>query len=352
MYNKELLNKKIPIWFMRQAGRYLPEYKEIRNKFHSFIELCLDAEYASEITIQPLKRFDIDAVIIFADILLIPYALGMNVDFIKDKGPILEKYDYKILKINTEKYNKVLNSIANTVKLTKEKLQKNEKYKNKKIIGFSGAPWTIACYMIEGRGCKDYFNTRKYMYENKKEFDNLIEILENSIIEYLSKQIEAGANIIKIFDSWAGIVPINQFQEYVINPTKRIIKELKNKYNNIEFIGFPKCQSVTMIKKYYEETNVDCIAIDQFTDMKWLLDNIKDIYIQGNLDNSILITNNKDKIIENINHILNLVYESKKTNKNIKFIFNTGHGLLPETNIKNIELVIDTIRKFEEKFYE
>ncbi len=220
-------NKTPPIWLMRQAGRYLPEYKETRKKAGSFLDLCYNPKLATEVTLQPLRRFDLDGAILFADILLIPNALGQNLEFIEGKGPSLKPIknfsDYKNLK-EVNKIHDILNPVYDAVSNIKSKLAKNITF-----IGFAGSPWTVSTYMIEGQGSKDHIKTKIFMLQHPEIFDKLILKIEKATVEYLSKQIIAGVDAVKIFDSWAGSLPGHYLEKYSLNPMKNIAKELKKK---------------------------------------------------------------------------------------------------------------------------
>ncbi|MDX2082470.1 MAG: uroporphyrinogen decarboxylase [Rickettsiales bacterium] len=326
-----------PIWIMRQAGRYLPEYLEIRRDVKNFLDLCYNPELACEVTLQPIRRFDFDAAIIFSDILVIPDALGVKVDFVKNEGPKLKKIsnisDLKKLKVNNIKSH--LKPVFEAIELTKSKLS-NEKA----LIGFSGAPWTLACYMIEGGSSKNFDSVRQKAINYEEFFLQLIEILTESIIQYLSQQIKAGANVVKLFDSWAGILPPQQLKKWVIEPTKKIVTEIKKLHPNIPIICFPRGIGVN-----YKEfaAAVDChgLALDQNLEKNWAKKNLQENLgkvIQGNLDNFLLAFGSKKEIEEEVLNIL-------ETFNDKPFIFNLGHGILPQTPIENVELLMNLVRK-------
>lgn len=329
--NKNSDNSEIPVWFMRQAGRYLPEYRAIRQKFPSFLDLCYNPETASEITIQPVKRFDFDAAILFSDILVIPDALGLNLKFIEGEGPLLEQVlseeTFSKLKYNNEKLLKVYE----TVKITKSKLDKN-----KTLIGFAGAPWTIAVYMIEGRYKKGLPNVKKILLEKPELFFKITDLLVDSITEHLICQIEAGVDVLQIFDSWAGEVSEYLYEDVIINPTKRIVSRVKEKYKDIPIIGFPR-NSGLKLKEYSEKSGVDAVSIDESTPIKWASENIQ-LPIQGNLDPYILAFS-KDTAISHCKKIL-------ESTKNKKFIFNLGHGVIPSTPLENVESVVKFVKSY------
>lgn len=323
--------KKIPVWFMRQAGRYLPEYMEVRNSTSNFLEFCYTPSKAAEVTLQPIRRFDFDAAIIFSDILVIPDALGMDVKFVKNEGPVLEaikeQSDIKKLKFNED----FLNPVYEAISLTRDKLPKD-----KSLIGFSGAPWTLATYMIEGGGSKDYFATKKFSYQNEDDFSNLIDILSDSVTKHLINQINAGADALQIFDSWSGVLTEYQFEKWVIKPAAKIISEIKKQFPDVPVIGFPKGAGV-FYKKYAEVTGINAISFDQNMPCGWIKDNIN-ITVQGNLD-PIALAFSKEKALDSTKKII-------ETFKDKPFIFNLGHGIIPQTPIENVEEVVKFVKNY------
>ena len=328
--------KTPPIWMMRQAGRYLPEYREIRAKTDNFLELCYNPKLASEITLQPIKRFGFDGAILFSDILVIPDALGVRVEFVKNEGPKLQKTldEKSLLKLNLNNIENHLSRVFETIDVTKSKLDKKTT-----LIGFSGSPWTIATYMIEGGGSKNFQNVRTLAISNPQFFQKLIDILVEAISIYLIKQIEAGVEVIKLFDSWAGILPEVEFKKWVINPNKKIIENVRNKYPQIPIILFARGSGILYENVAYDIKNV-ALAIDQILPKKWakeILQNKLGRIIQGNLDNILLASGSEEEIEKEVLDILN--YFGDKP-----FIFNLGHGVLPHTPIKNIERVLKVLR--------
>ena len=335
-----LLTKKhssrTPVWIMRQAGRYLPEYREIRKKHDNFISFCLSPKDASEVTIQPLRRFDLDAAIIFSDILILPFLLGQKVDFLKNRGPVLDSITNGIeLKKLTTFDEKKAENIYETVFRTKTEINKN--FKNTTLIGFAGAPWTVATYMVEGGSSKDFFKIKNFMYNQTKDFAELIEIITQNTITYLQGQIEAGAEVIKIFDSWAGILPEEEFKKWVIEPTKKIVFALKQKHPNIPVICFPKGAG-TKYQDFVTQIEPTSIAVDQTMSLTWLRKNLKkEVVLQGNMDNVLLLAENKEKIKEEVRR-------KKQEMAGLPYIFNLGHGILPNTPIENVEAIFEAIR--------
>ena len=316
-----------PIWFMRQAGRYLPEFREIRKKNQDFIKLCLNPDLVNEITLQPLKRFDIDAAIIFSDILMIPYGLGQKVEFKKGIGPVLEDINLDEI-INTDPVDFVQKLLP--VYKGIEKVKNN--LKEKPLIGFVGAPWTLLLYMLNKGSPKNNFDFNKI---NKDKFliNRLLKKLEEIICLHVDKQIESGANIIQIFDSWAGLLPKQELPNYCYIPILKITEHIKSK--NIPVICFPK----GIGKNYLDFCSIvtpDCISIDYEVDPKWIKEKLKDMPIQGGLDPQILLRD-KEEIKKNTEKYLNIF-------KDYPYIFNLGHGVLPEIKPETIEYVIQIIR--------
>jgi len=316
-----------PIWFMRQAGRYLPEFREIRKKNPNFIKLCLTPNLVNEITLQPLKRFDLDAAIIFSDILMIPYGLGQKVEFKKGIGPILENVNLdKIVDTDPIDFVEKLIPVYKGI----EKVKKNLKEKN--LIGFVGAPWTLLLYMINKESPKKNFDFNKI---NKDKFLNnrLLKKLEEFICLHIDKQIEAGANIIQIFDSWAGLLPKKELPNYCYIPILKIVEHVKSK--KIPVICFPKGIGESYVE-FCSIVKPDCISIDYDVDPKWIKEKLKGLPIQGGLDPKILLTD-KENIKKNTDKYLNIF-------KDYPYIFNLGHGVLPEIKPETIEYIIKLVR--------
>ena len=317
----------VPIWFMRQAGRYLPEFREIRKKNPDFIKLCLNPDLVNEITLQPLKRFDIDAAIIFSDILMVPYGLGQQVNFKKGIGPILEDINLdEIIKTDPVDFVKKLFPVYKGIEKVKTNL------KEKPLIGFVGAPWTLLLYMLNKGSPKKNFDFDKI---NKDKFliNRLLKKLEEIICLHIDKQIESGANIIQIFDSWAGLLPKKELPNYCYIPILKIVEHVKSK--KIPVICFPKGIGKNYLD-FCSTVKPDCISIDYEIDPKWIKEKIKDIPIQGGLDPKILLRD-KEEIKKNTEKYLNIF-------KDYPYIFNLGHGVLPEIKPETIEYVIQTVR--------
>ena len=327
---KEKKTSYTPIWFMRQAGRYLPEFREIRKKNPDFIKLCLNDILVNEITLQPLKRFDLDAAIIFSDILMIPYGLGQKVEFKKGLGPILEEINIdKIINTNPTDFTEKLLPVYNGIKKVKSNL------KEKNLIGFAGAPWTLLLYMLNKGSPKNNFSFDK-INKNKFPINKLIEKIEKFICLHVDKQIEAGADTIQIFDSWAGLLPKNKLSDYCYFPTSKIVEHIKSK--KIPVICFPKGIGEDYIN-FCSTVKPDCISIDYGVDPKWIKEKLNGLPIQGGLDPKILLTD-KEKIKKNTEKYLNIF-------KDYPYIFNLGHGVLPEIKPETIEYIIKLVRDYK-----
>ena len=326
--------KTPPIWVMRQAGRYLPEYRKLRAKAGDFLSLCYNSELAAEVTLQPIERFKLDAAIIFADILLIPQALGSELSFLEGDGPRLSRISNKndILKLKpANSIHEHLAPIYNTVSLVAEQLSPKVA-----LIGFAGAPWTVATYMIAGKGTKDQGPAHKFLKEDKDSFEMLINLLTEATILYLSKQIDAGAEVIKIFDSWAGSLKEENFVKYAIEPVKKIITALNKLHPDVPIIAFPREAGLKYID-FANETGANCIAIDHSVDPEWAAKNLQiDSCIQGNLNPKHMVTGGK-ALLEETTKILDCF-------SNGPHIFNLGHGITPDGKPENLQLMIDKIR--------
>jgi uroporphyrinogen decarboxylase len=327
-----LKNKKIckSIWFMRQAGRYLPEFKKIRSQNQDFISLCLNSELSSEITLQPIKRFNLDSAIIFSDILLVPHALNQKVEFVKNKGPILEEFNFKRF-LNNDKisFTQNLHPVYKAIQKTKEKLDKK-----KSLIGFIGAPWTLLVYMLNAKKSKTDINYKKI---NTREFEvNLIlDKLHDYLCTHIENQVNAGADVIQIFDSWAGLISHDDLPNYCYIPNLKIVDFCKKK--KIPVICFPK----GINKNYKEFNNVvkpDGISLDYDVDPNWVKKNLSNVVLQGGLDPKTLLSSEKE-ILNNAKKYLDIF-------KDVPYIFNLGHGLLPETDPDKVSKLVKFYREY------
>ncbi len=321
----------VPVWFMRQAGRYLPEFQKIRSHNKNFIKLCLDSNLSSEITLQPLKRFDLDAAIIFSDILMVPFGLGQDVVFKKNEGPQLSPFNIKTFLANNEtNFVKKLNPIYEAIKITREKISTN-----KSLISFVGAPWTLAIYMFGLKTGKNQIDSGK-LIKSEKEIKLVLDKINEYLCAHIINQVKAGADVVQIFDSWAGLIPENKLSDYCYEPNKRIVDFCNS--NNIPVICFPKG-----IKKNYinfgEKVKPDCLSLDYDVDPLWAKNNLKNFCLQGGMDPKTLFKK-ENEIFEEVDKYLNIF-------KDRPYIFNLGHGLLPETNPDVLQKVIERVRNFK-----
>ena len=320
-------NSKVPIWLMRQAGRYLPEFRKIRKENQNFIELCLNTKLATEITTQPITRFNFDAAIVFSDILLVPYALGQQVNFKRDFGPELQKIDLnKLNSIKKKDFLKKLNPVYEIIKETKSKLILN----NKDTIGFVGAPWTLLLYMLNRKSPKEgNFN----VFPKDKYINDILVKLDEFLKIHIEAQISNGASIIQIFDSWAGLLPDKDLEYFVYKPIKNLVDFIRQK--KTISVCFPR--NINNYKKFVEYVNPDIINIDYNVDPSVIKETIE-IPVQGGLDPRILLQN-KDIVKNEATKYL-------KTFDKKRYIFNLGHGVLPNTNPDTVKYLVDVVRSF------
>ena len=323
-----------PIWMMRQAGRYLPEYRATRAEAGDFLSLCYNSELAAEVTLQPIRRYGFDAAILFADILLLPQALGVDLWFETGEGPRMSTTttaDELAGLRATGDIHETLNPIYETLRILSRELPRETT-----LIGFAGAPWTVATYMIAGRGTKDQGPAHALKSESRAVFEGLLERLTDSTIEYLSKQIEAGAEVVKLFDSWAGSLKGEDFVKYALTPAAKITQALKQRHPGIPVIAFPREAGDGYIG-FAKATGADCVAIDNSVSAEWVAQNVQpDSCVQGNLASSHMVTGGDD-LIAQTKHIVNAL-------KNGPHIFNLGHGITPDANPDNVQIMIDTVR--------
>ena len=327
-----LVNKKTglnPIWIMRQAGRYLPEFREIRSKNTDFIKLCLNENLTTEITLQPLKRFDFDAAIIFSDILMLPYALDQKVEFKKNYGPILGDLDIKrASSIDEIDFIKKIFPVYKAI----NKVSQNELLKGKSTIGFVGAPWTLLVYILNKKSPKK--ELRKDFFKDQFLINRILDLLDKFLKIHIKNQIENGAKVIQIFDSWAGLLDEKDLPNYVYIPTLSLVDYVKSL--NIPVICFPR--GVSNYKNYCEIVRPTAICIDYNIDPKKIINEIN-IPVQGGLDPKVLLTD-KDNLKKEIIRYLEIF-------KDHPYIFNLGHGVLPETNPEMMEYLVQTVREYK-----
>ena len=323
-----------PIWMMRQAGRYLPEYRATREKAGDFLSLCYNPELAAEVTLQPIRRYDFDAAILFADILLLPQALGADLWFVKGEGPrlstVTSEQDFRDLK-PVRAIDDTLSPVYETVKILSRELPEDVT-----LIGFAGAPWTVATYMIAGKGTPDQGPAHALKDGNRALFEQLLGKITEGTIEYLSRQIEAGAEVVKIFDSWAGSLKGEDFDRYAIEPARIITEALKRRHPGVPVIAFPR-QAGEKYVGFHAATGADCVAVDDSVSPEWVAANVQPSgCVQGNLASSHMVTGGQP-----------LVDETRKIVEALRggpHIFNLGHGITPDADPENVKLMIDTVR--------
>lgn len=323
-----------PIWMMRQAGRYLPEYRATRAQAGDFLSLCYNPELAAEVTLQPIRRYGFDAAILFADILLIPQALGADLWFVTGEGPRLSTIttadEMAALKPADAIHDK-LSPIYETVKILSRELPSETT-----LIGFAGAPWTVATYMIAGRGTPDQGPAHALKDTDRATFTALIERITEATILYLSAQIEAGAEVVKLFDSWAGSLQGQDFNDFALEPAKRIIAALKEKHPGIPVIAFPREAGDGYIG-FAKETGADCVALDNSVTPEWAAEHVQsDGCVQGNLASSHMVTGGQ-ALVDETRRIVQAFSKGPH-------VFNLGHGITPDADPENVQLMIDTVR--------
>jgi uroporphyrinogen decarboxylase len=324
-------SEKLPIWLMRQAGRYLPEYRALRAQKGGFLELVNDAEAATEVTLQPIRRFGFDGAILFSDILVIPHALGQKLWFEEGEGPrlapALANNDLAALTAAPER----LSSIYETVRRVRAGLPPETT-----LLGFAGSPWTVATYMIAGQGSKEQAEARRYAYRDPAAFKTIIDAISDMTVDYLSKQIQAGADAVQLFDSWSGSLSPAQFEQWVIAPTAAIVARVKALHPNTPIIGFPKGAG-GKLPAYARETGVSAVGIDETVDPHWAAASLPaDMPVQGNLDPLALIAGGETLNTE-IDRIISAFADRPH-------VFNLGHGILPDTPIVHVEALLARVR--------
>jgi uroporphyrinogen decarboxylase len=324
-----------PIWMMRQAGRYLPEYRELRAKAGSFLDLCFTPEYAAEVTLQPIRRFNFDAAIIFSDILVIPYALGREVRFEAGEGPRLDPLDTpdKIARMATQGDFTKLEPVYEALRRVRGTLDSHIA-----LIGFCGAPWTVATYMVAGQGTPDQAPARMMAYRHPEAFAKIIDALVENSIRYLLGQLKAGADVLQIFDTWAGVLPPREFERWSIEPTRRIVEGVRKEMPGAKIIGFPRGAG-GLLPAYVETTGVDAVSIDWTAEPSLIRAHVQNrVAVQGNLDPLALIAGGAalDRAVDDV--LAN--YASGR------LIFNLGHGIQPETPIAHVEQMLGRVRAY------
>ena len=318
---------------MRQAGRYLPEYQVVRAQAGSFLKLCFTPELAAEVTLQPVRRFGFDAAILFSDILVIPYALGQMVDFVAGEGPRLDAIEDEagLSRLRSEADQTRLAPIYETVARVKAELAPETT-----LIGFCGAPWTVATYMIAGHGTADQAPARLFSYRHPNAFGTLIDRLVAGSITYLARQLEAGADVVQIFDTWSGVLPPEEFDRWCIAPVERIVRGVRDRVPDAKIIGFPRGAGTGLVR-YAERVSVDAIGLDWMVDKIFARDQVQSRKpVQGNLDPLALLAGGAalDRAVDEV-----LAAFADRP-----FIFNLGHGILPDTPIENVERMLKRVR--------
>jgi uroporphyrinogen decarboxylase len=326
---------KVPIWIMRQAGRYLPEYMQTRGEAGDFLSLCYNPELACEVTMQPIRRYDFDAAILFSDILVIPHALGQEVRFVQGEGPKLDALTSleDIEKLDISRIHDHLAPVYETVERIRENLDDE-----KTLIGFCGAPWTVACYMLEGGGSKEFLKIKDFAFRHEEAFQKLIDILVESSSAYLLKQVEQGANVIQLFDSWAGVLDAQSFQKWVIEPNSQIVKNLRAVHPDLQIIGFARGAG-EKVADFAKGTKVNGVGLDTSMDRQWAAREVQgEFCVQGNLDPAIMRAGGK--ILDE--HVISILDDLSDG----PFIFNGGHGVIKDTPPEHVARVVELVRNY------
>ncbi len=322
-----------PVWMMRQAGRYLPEYRQLRSDKGGFLDLVYDSDAAADVTLQPLRRFpQLDAAILFSDILIVPFAIGQNLSFVAGEGPRLTPPLVDAALESLSPFPARLDPIYETVRKVKAALEPQ-----KALIGFAGAPWTVATYMVAGQGSRDQSETRRLAYSDPSAFQAIVKRIEEVTLDYLSAQVEAGAEVVQLFDSWAGSLAPAEFERWVIAPTARIAAGLRKRHPDVRIIGFPK-GSGGKLAAYARETGVDAVGLDETVDPAWADSELPaGLPVQGNLDPLALLAGGKG-LKSAVKRILD-AFSGRP------HIFNLGHGILQETPIAHVEQMLAEVKK-------
>ena len=325
---------RVPIWLMRQAGRYLPEYREIRAGVGDFLELCFTPELAAEVTLQPVRRFGMDGAILFSDILVVPHALGQPLAYVDGEGPKLEpvRDSAAIGKLAAGRIDDVLAPVYQTVARVREDLPSKTA-----LIGFAGSPWTVACYMVEGGGSKDFAQTRRFAVGDPVGFGRLIDLLIQASITYLRGQIDAGVEAVQLFDSWAGALPERGFEDWVIEPTAQIVRAIRESHPDTPIIGFPRGAGLSY-EAYARNTGVDALGLDTTVPLGAARALQKVLPVQGNLDPVTLMVGG-DALDSAAGEILGALAEGP-------FVFNLGHGVLQHTPPEHVAGLVDRVRRW------
>ncbi len=326
---KGLVRPRPPWWMLRQAGRYLPEYWEVRNRTKGFLDLCFTPELAAEVTLQPVRRFGMDAAIVFSDILVIPYALGQGVSFVQGEGPKLGPLEVDAL--YADGAGERLSPVYETVRRVRAALPSETA-----LIGFAGSPWTVATYMVEGGSSREFARIKGLAARDPQTFGRLIDTVITATVDYLGRQIVAGADAIQLFESWAGVLSEPMFRRWVIQPTRRIVTAVRARHPEIPIIGFPRGAGA-MIAAYAEETGVDAINLDPTVPVAWAKAAMPSKVLQGNLDPVVLVTGGQ-MLDDEVRRICDALADRP-------FVFNLGHGIVPETPPEHVARVAELLRE-------
>ena len=322
-----------PVWLMRQAGRYLPEYRATRAKAGGFLDLCYNPALAAEVTLQPIRRYGFDAAILFSDILVVPDALGQKVRFVEGEGPRLDPLvsGAAIARLSVAGATKTFSTVAETVQRLRQDLPKETA-----LIGFCGAPWTVATYMIEGQGSKDQAAARGMAYRDPAAFQALMDVLVEASVVYLDGQVKAGADLLQIFDSWAGSLPEGEFDQWVIAPTKKLVAEMKGRHPDVPIIGFPRGAGYHSVR-FARETGVDAVSCDTAMPLSQIRETLSGkTVVQGNFDPLLLVAGGARMEAR--------VRETVQALGVNPFIFNLGHGIVPETPPEHVAQLVALVR--------
>jgi uroporphyrinogen decarboxylase len=319
---------------MRQAGRYLPEYRIVREKAGSFLDLCYNPEFATAVTLQPIERYRFDAAILFSDILVIPDALGQKVSFVENEGPVLEPVGDRdaIGRLSLEGATRRLYPVLETVRRLRKSLDPSVA-----LVGFCGAPWTVATYMVGGRGSSDQAAARSFAYQDADGFQGLIDLVVEASADYLCEQVEAGAQVLQIFDSWAGNLPEDEFARWCVAPTRMLVEKVRARVKDIPMIGFPRGAG-PLYATFVHETGVDGVSCDTSLPLEYIRDALQPhVTVQGNLDPLLLVAGG-DALDRRVDEILQSLSGGP-------FIFNLGHGIVPPTPPENVARLVERVRR-------
>ncbi|TVR83740.1 MAG: uroporphyrinogen decarboxylase [Rhodospirillales bacterium] len=322
-----------PFWLMRQAGRYLPEYRALRAEAPDFLTFCYTPSLTTEAALQPIRRFGMDAAIVFSDILVVPHALGMEVRFLEGVGPRLTPVGtpHDVIGLESARLEERLEPVYTGIAGLRRALASE-----RSLIGFAGAPWTLACYMVEGQGGSEARTARRWAYADPEGFGGLMALLEDAVVRHLGAQIKAGADVVQLFDSWAGLLSEQQLRRWVIEPTARIVRRLKEAWPEVPIIGFPRGGGL-LYHAYAIETGVDGVSLDAGVPARWAAETLQAVVlVQGCLDNQLLVVGGTAMDRE-IDRLLSTLGQGR-------YVFNLGHGVLPETPPEHVARLAERVR--------